>query len=135
MGAGVAELKEQLAAVNEQLATAALPKRAELLAQKEALEAELKAAQAKKSADSAAAGAYGLFCSFFRAPLLFPPRLPLHAHLALHLTHTHFDASPRPPFLQRRRPTRRRPPKWQRLLRPRRRSCCSWTSCAPWSCG
>ena len=61
MGAGVAELKEQLAAVNVQLATAPTAKRGELLAQKEALKAELKDAQAKKSEDAAAAGAYGLF--------------------------------------------------------------------------
>jgi hypothetical protein len=61
MGAGVAELKDQLVEVKKQLATAVLPtaKRVELLAQKAALEAELKAAQAKKSADSAAGGAYG----------------------------------------------------------------------------
>jgi hypothetical protein len=73
MGAGVAELKEQLAAVNVQLATAALPtdKRAELLAQMAALKAELKAAKAKKSADSAAAGAYGLFCSCHARPTQF----------------------------------------------------------------
>ena len=62
MGAGVAELKEQLAEVDKQLTAAALipAERAELLAQKEVLEAELKAAKAKKSAASAAAGAYGL---------------------------------------------------------------------------
>ena len=81
MGAGVAELKDQLVEVKKQLATAVLPtaKRVELLAQKAALEAELKAAQAKKSADSVAAGAYGLFCSFFERALLFPPRLLPHA--------------------------------------------------------
>ena len=84
MGAGVAELKEQLAAVNVQLATAA--ESAELLEQKAALEAELKAAQAKKSADSAAAGAYGLFCSFpARAPCS-SPRACAARPLALHLT-------------------------------------------------
>ena len=71
MGAGVAELKEQLAAVNVQLATAA--ESAELLEQKAALEAELKAAQAKKSADSAAAGAYGLFCSCHARPPTVSP--------------------------------------------------------------
>ena len=71
MGAGVAELKDQLVEVKKQLATAVLPtaKRVELLAQKEVLKAELKDAQAKKSADSAAGGAWCLFCSFYRAPL------------------------------------------------------------------
>ena len=46
----------------KQLTAAALipAERAELLAQKEVLEAELKAAKAKKFAASAAAGAYGL---------------------------------------------------------------------------
>ena len=59
MGAGVAELMDRLAAVNVLLGTAA--DSAELLVQKAALEAALKAAQAKKSEDAAAAGAYGLF--------------------------------------------------------------------------
>ncbi len=70
MGAGVAELQGQLAAVNVQLATAALTPdvRAELLARKEAMEAELMDAKAKKSADSASGGAYGLLSSFYRAP-------------------------------------------------------------------
>ena len=88
MGAGVAELKEQLAAVNVQLATAVLPttKRVELLEQKEALMAELKDAQAKKSADSAAGGAWCLFCSFYRAPhAVFYEPVP-HATSPLHLT-------------------------------------------------
>jgi hypothetical protein len=96
MGAGVAELKEQLAAVNVQLATAVLPtaKRVELLAQKAALEAELKAAQAKKSAASASGGAYGLLCSFSRAlyavhpaPSPARPPRPFISHNTL------FDAS------------------------------------------
>ncbi len=62
MGAGVAKLKEQLEKVDVQLAVAALTPdvRAKLLEQKAAMEAELKAAKAKKSAASAAAGAYGL---------------------------------------------------------------------------
>ncbi len=58
MGAGVAELKDQLVEVKKQLATA--PESVELLEQKAVLEAALKAAQAKKSEDAAAAGAYGL---------------------------------------------------------------------------
>ena len=52
---------DQLAKVEEQLAAAPPDKRAELLEQTAALKAELKDAMAKKSAASAAAGAYGLF--------------------------------------------------------------------------
>ena len=55
----MAELKDQLVKVKKQLATAA--ESVELLEQKAVLEAALKAAQAKKSEDAAAAGAYGLF--------------------------------------------------------------------------
>ena len=59
MGAGVAGLMDRLEKVDVQLAAVALPlaKRAELLVQKAALEAELKDAKAKKSADSASGGA------------------------------------------------------------------------------
>ena len=97
MGAGVAELKEQLAAVNVQLATAA--ESAELLEQKAALEAELKAAQAKKSADSAAAGAYGLFCSCHtRPPAVSPAPSPARPPRLAHLTHnTRYHAQARRP--------------------------------------
>ena len=97
MGAGVAELMDRLAAVNVQLDTA--PHNAELLlVQKAALEAALKAAQAKKSEDAAAAGAYGLLSSFTRArPCCFSTRLP-HAPRPASHTHTLIDASPRPPF-------------------------------------
>jgi hypothetical protein len=66
MGAGVAELQGQLAAVNVLLLDTAADS-AERLVQKAALEAALKAAQAKKSEDAAAAGAYGLLSSFSRA--------------------------------------------------------------------
>ncbi len=78
MGAGVAKLKEQLEKVDVQLAVAALipAERAELLAQKAAMEAELKAAQAMKSAHSAAAGAWCLFCSFPARPCCFSTPSP-----------------------------------------------------------
>jgi hypothetical protein len=85
MGAGVAELMDQLAKVEEQLAAAALP---ELLAKKAALEAELKAAKAKKSAATAAAGAYGLYAAFSARPKQFLQRLPPHAPLASRISHT-----------------------------------------------
>jgi hypothetical protein len=88
MGAGVAELKGQLAKVDVQLAAPALTHdvREVLLAQKEAMKVELKAAQAMKSAHSAAAGAWCLFCSFPARSTLFLLRLRPHAPLALHLT-------------------------------------------------
>ena len=100
MGAGVAELKEQLAAVNVQLAAAPPDKHAELLDQQAALEAELKAAQAKKSANSAAAGAWCLLSSFSHArPAVSPAPLP-HAPLALHLTNTILTLLCALPFMQ-----------------------------------
>ena len=71
MGAGVAELQGKLAKVVVQLATA--PESAKLLEQQAALEAELKAAKAKKSAASAAAGAWCLLSSFSRAPNAVSP--------------------------------------------------------------
>jgi hypothetical protein len=87
MGAGVAELKEQLAEVDKQLAVAALTPyvRAKLLEQKAAMEAELKAAQAMKSAHSAAAGACGLQAAAPRPPPSVFKEPPPHAPLALHL--------------------------------------------------
>ena len=87
MGAGVAELMDRLAAVNVLLGTAA--DSAELLVQKAALEAALKAAQAKKSEDAAAAGAYGLFCSFHaRAALKLPKSLRSTPTSPLKISHT-----------------------------------------------
>ncbi len=109
MGAGVAVLKEQLAKVDVQLAAPALTHdvREVLLAQKAALEEELKAAQAKKSAGSAAAGACSLLSSFSRAPpCSFPSAFPRTPPSPCISHNTLFDASPRPPFLQRRRPSR-----------------------------
>ena len=108
MGAGVAELKGQLAKVVVQLATA--PESAELLEQQAALEAELKAAKAKKSAATAAAGAYGLYAAApARPPAVSPAPSPARPPRP-NLTHKH---SPRRflgalPFMQRRRPTRSR---------------------------
>jgi hypothetical protein len=122
MGAGVAKLKEQLEKVDVQLAVAALTPdvRAKLLEQKAAMEAELKAAQAMKSAHSAAAGAWCLFCSFPARPTLFLPRLPPHAPRPAHLTHIHSLTLLCPPFLQRRRPT------WRKCCRGRRRRPRRW---------
>jgi len=77
MGAGVAELKDQLVEVKKQLATAA--ESVELLVQKAALDAKLKAAQAKKSADSKAGGAYGLMSIFPARPMQFLQCLLPHA--------------------------------------------------------
>jgi len=78
MGAGVAELQAQLAKVDVQLAAPALTHdvREVLLEQKAAMEAELKAAQAMKSAHSAAAGAWCLFCSFPARPCCFSTPSP-----------------------------------------------------------
>ena len=104
MGAGVAELMDQLAKVEEQLAAAA--ESAELLVQKAALEAELKAAKAKKSAASAAAGAWCLLSSFSRSPPCSFPRAfsrtpPRPAHLTQYTLGRLFGALPFP-FLCRR---------------------------------
>ena len=80
-----------------------------LLAKKAALEAELKAAKAKKSAASAAAGAWCLFCSCHARPHAVFNAPPPHAPIALRISHkTLLNASPRPPFLQGWPPTRRR---------------------------
>ena len=87
MGAGVAELVGQLAAVNVQLATA--PESAELLVQRAALEAELKAAKAKKSAASAAAGAWCLLSSFSRALYVVSPAPSPARPPRPNLTHKH----------------------------------------------
>jgi hypothetical protein len=87
----VAELKDQLVEVKKQLATAA--ESVELLVQKAALDAKLKAAQAKKSADSKAGGAYGLMSIFPARPMQFLQRLLPHAPSPCISHNTHFDAS------------------------------------------
>jgi len=95
MGAGVAELKDQLVEVKKQLATA--PESVELLEQRAVLEAELQAAQAKKSADSAAAGAWCFLSSCHARPTLFLRPSPCISH------NTRYDAFSPLPFMQARR--------------------------------
>jgi hypothetical protein len=106
----VAELQVQLAKVDVQLAAPALTHdvREVLLAQKAALEEELKAAQAKKSANSAAAGACSLLSSFYRAPpTQLSSRLPRTPPSPLNLTQKHSPDASTTLFLQA----------WRRRLR------------------